>query len=214
MQILLVALSIVLAYLLGSIPVGVLAGRLLAGVEVLQIGSGHTGATNVYRVAGPLGLAVTSLGDILKGILAVWIARLLMLIALFLGVSPALLPWIEALAGIAAVAGHNWSLFLGFRGGAGTVTTLGVLAALNVYVAVAVAVLGLAAIAISRTASIGSITVALAMGPALAIAAAVGSTYWAYVPLGIVSGAFTVYALLPNIKRLLDGRERQLKVHF
>ena len=213
MPIILAVLAIVLAYLVGSIPIGVLAGRLI-GVEVRNVGSGRTGATNVYRAAGPLGLGLTSLGDIVKGIVAVWTARALMSYALTVGAGPFLPPWIEALAGIGVVAGHNWSMFLGFRGGAGTATTLGALAAMNTYVGIAMGVVGLAAILISRTASIGSITIALAQGAAMVISAAVGATPWACVLFGIVSGAFTICALMPNIKRILSGQERQLNAHW
>jgi glycerol-3-phosphate acyltransferase PlsY len=204
-------LSVTLAYLLGSLPIGVLAARLVKGVEVRQIGSGRTGATNVYRAAGPWAMALTSVGDILKGVFAIWLARFLMIFP-FAGGAHSLLPgWVEALAGVAVIAGHNWSLFLKFRGGAGTVTTVGVLAAMNLYVAGTVVLLGLVAMLASRMASVGSITIALAMGPALAISAAMLISPWAYVLFGMVGGAFTVYALVPNIKRILNGQERQLK---
>jgi glycerol-3-phosphate acyltransferase PlsY len=213
MHILFAGLAIVLAYLLGSIPVGLLATRLLKGVEITEIGSGRTGATNVYRIAGPWGMALTTLGDALKGILAVGIAQLAVMYGSGVAPEAPWLSWIEPLAGIAAVSGHNWSVFLGFKGGAGTVTTVGALAAMNGYVAGAVVVLGFIAVIISRKASVGSITLALAMGPALAIAAAIDLNPWSYVSFGIVAGAFTIYALVPNIKRILQGQERTLKTN-
>ena len=92
-------------------------------------------------------------------------------------------------------------------------TSIGVLAAMNGYVAVGVSVLGLIAMVVSHMASVGSITLALAMGPALAIAAALNITPWSYVLFGIVGGAFTIYALVPNIKRILSGQERTLKTN-
>jgi glycerol-3-phosphate acyltransferase PlsY len=213
MQIVYACLAIVAAYVLGSIPVGVLATRLVKGVEVTQIGSGRTGATNVYRAAGVLGLALTTLGDVLKGIFAVQIARFLAMLAQAVGPDASWLPWVVPIAGIAAVAGHNWSVFLRFRGGAGTVATVGILAAMNPWVAGAVVLMGLIAMLISRMASVGSITLALAMGPALAVSAATNATPWAWIAFGIVAGAFTVYALLPNIRRILAGRERRLKLN-
>jgi len=111
--------AIVVAYLVGSLPMGVIAARIVKGVEIREVGSGRTGATNAYRAAGPWGLALTSLGDICKGIAAVWIARFLMLLV------PASTwsAWVETISGIAAVVGHNWPCFLGFRGGRGAVTT-------------------------------------------------------------------------------------------
>jgi glycerol-3-phosphate acyltransferase PlsY len=214
MQIVYACLAILVAYLLGSIPVGVLATRLVKGVEVTEIGSGRTGATNVYRAAGVWGLALTTLGDVLKGVFAVQLAQFATMLARAVGPGITGLSWVIPLAGIAAVAGHNWSIFLKFRGGAGTVTTVGILAAMNPWVAAAVVLVGLAAMILSRMASVGSITLALAMGPALAASAAIFATPWAWISFGIAAGAFTVYALLPNIRRILSGQERQLKQNY
>jgi glycerol-3-phosphate acyltransferase PlsY len=213
MQIIYASLAILLAYLLGSVPIGVLATRLLKGVEITEIGSGRTGATNVYRVAGIWGLVLTSVGDILKGVVAMQVALFFTMLAQAVGPQAPWLSWVEPVAGIATIAGHNWSVFLKFRGGAGTMTSIGVLAAINGYVAVGVSVLGLIAMVISHMASVGSITLALAMGPALAIAAALNFTPWSSVLFGIVGGAFTIYALVPNIKRILSGQERTLKTN-
>jgi glycerol-3-phosphate acyltransferase PlsY len=202
--------ALVVAYLLGSLPMGVFAARLVKGVEIRHIGSGRTGTTNAYRAAGPWSAAITSGGDIFKGIVAVWLARFLMMLAPTNGWTP----WIEALSGIAAVVGHNYSIFLRLRGGAGTVTTIGVLAAMNPYVAISVTVIGLIAIGISRMASIGSITVALLMSLALVISAAFRATPWAYVLFGVVGGALTVWALRPNVRRILTKQERELKTNY
>ena len=202
--------AISVAYLIGSLPMGVFAARLIKGVEIRQVGSGRTGATNAYRAAGPWGLAITSGGDIFKGIIALWLARFLMIFA----PSSAWSPWIQALAGIAVTAGHNWSIFLKFKGGAGTVTTVGVLYGMNPYAAVGVTVAGIVAIAISRTASIGSITVAILLSVSLIISASISITPWAYVLFGVVGGAMTLIALRPNIKRLLTKKERQLKTNY
>ena len=210
MHIALASLALVLAYLIGSVPVGVLAGKLVKGVNVREIGSGRTGSTNVYRAAGPWGMGLTCLGDAIKGMTAMGVARLVAMLAAALAPEATWLNWIEPLAGIAAVAGHNWSIFLGFKGGAGTVTTVGVLAAMNVYVVAAVIVAGLIAMLISKMASIGSITLAVAMAPALIIAAATKLTPWAFVAFGVVAGALTIYALRPNIQRIKRGQERQL----
>jgi len=203
MRILFFAFSIILAYLLGSLPIGVFAARLIKGVEVREIGSGRTGTTNVYRAAGPWGVVMTSIGDVFKGVFAIWIARALTGSA-----------WVEAMSGIAVVGGHNWSVFLKFKGGAGTVTTLGALAAMNLYIAIALIVPAIIGLSVTRMASTAAITIALAMGPALVISAALGFTPWAYPLFGIISGAFTIYALLPNIKRILSGQERRLETNY
>jgi glycerol-3-phosphate acyltransferase PlsY len=211
MHIALTLLALVLAYLIGSVPIGVLAGKLVKGVNVREVGSGRTGSTNVYRAAGPWGMGLTCLGDAIKGALAIIIARLVAMLDAALVPDATWFNWIEPLAGIAAVAGHNWSVFLKFKGGAGTVTTVGVLAAMNVYVVAAVVVAGLIAMLISRMASIGSITLAVAMAPALIVAAATKLTPWAFVAFGVVAGALTLYALRPNIQRIKSGQERQLE---
>ena len=204
------AAALVLAYLIGSLPMGVFAARLVKGVEIRDVGSGRTGTTNAYRAAGPWGAAITSGGDIFKGIVAVWLARFLMMLAS----ANSWTPWVEALAGTAAVVGHNYSIFLRFRGGAGTVTTIGVLAAMNPYVAIAVTIIGLIAIAASRMASIGSITVALVMSFALVVSAAFRATPWVYVLFGVVGGALTIWALRPNVRRILTRQERELKTNY
>jgi glycerol-3-phosphate acyltransferase PlsY len=210
MTFVLAAAAVVLAYLLGAIPSGVVAVRLVKGVDIRQVGSGRTGATNAYRAGGPWGLALTALGDLLKGTAALWASRLLM----FFAHNPQWTPWVETLAGIAAVAGHNWSVWLGFRGGAGTATTVGVLAAMNLYVAIGSAIIGLVAVGIARMASVGSIAIALAMSVALAIAAVTQLTPWAYLPFGIIGGMLTLWALRPNILRILGRNERQLTADY
>jgi glycerol-3-phosphate acyltransferase PlsY len=211
MHIVFALLALLLAYVIGSVPVGVLAAKLVKGVNVRDVGSGRTGATNVYRAAGPWGMGLTCLGDALKGISAIAVARLAAMLSTALVPNATWFGWIEPLAGIAAVAGHNWSCFLRFRGGAGTVTTVGVLAAMNIYVVAAVIGVGLIAMLLTRMASIGSITLAVAMAPALVVAAATNLTPWAFVAFGVVGGALTIYALLPNIRRIKSGQERQIQ---
>jgi glycerol-3-phosphate acyltransferase PlsY len=211
MHIVFATLAMILAYVIGSVPVGVLAAKLVKGVNVREVGSGRTGATNVYRAAGPWGMGLTCLGDALKGISAIAVARLAAMLSTALVPDATWFGWIEPLAGIAAVAGHNWSCFLKFRGGAGTVTTVGVLAAMNIYVVAAVIVVGLIAMLLTRMASIGSITLAVAMAPALVVAAATKLTPWASVTFGVVGGALTIYALRPNIRRIKSGQERQIQ---
>ena len=115
-------LAILAAYLLGSFPTGVLAARLFKGVDPRQHGSGRTGGTNILRTAGKGAALTTVVGDLLKGLLAVMIARQ------WLGTQSA-----AVLAGLAAVVGHNRSIFLRFRGGAGSMTNTGVVLAMVVF---------------------------------------------------------------------------------
>lgn len=113
-------LAIVIAYLLGSIPFAYIAGRLIKGVDIRQVGGGNVGATNVMREVGTAAGIAVLIADIAKGTLAVFIARWL--------VPTSLIP--AFIAGFAAVAGHSWSVFLGFSGGKGGATTIGVFFAL------------------------------------------------------------------------------------
>jgi acyl phosphate:glycerol-3-phosphate acyltransferase len=206
MTIELAAIAAAVAYLLGSIPSGVIAVRLIKGIDIRHVGSGRTGATNAYRAAGRSGLALTLAGDLLKGMAAVWVARVLMAFS----ANPGWTHWIEALAGVAAIAGHNWSIWLGFRGGAGTATTFGVVVAMNLYLAIGLAALTIGIIVLARMASVGSIAAAIVMGVALSIAAAIHLTPWAYVSFGVIGGLLTLWALKPNILRILSQSERQL----
>ena len=114
-----VIIAIAIGYLLGSIPFAYIAGRLKKGVDIRQVGGRNVGALNTFREIGvTAGLAVL-IADVAKGLLAVFIAQ-------WLGLS---LIW-TFVAGFAATVGHNWPIFLGFKGGKGVATTLGVLLAL------------------------------------------------------------------------------------
>jgi glycerol-3-phosphate acyltransferase PlsY len=111
-------LTVALGYFLGSVPTAYLAGRILKGVDIRQIGDGNMGAANAYRQLGPRVGFMVGIVDAAKGALAV-------LIALAVDAPQA----VVLLAGAAAVFGHNWPIFLGFRGGRGESTTIGVLLA-------------------------------------------------------------------------------------
>lgn len=186
------------AYILGSFPTGYLLGRLW-GVNVLERGSGRTGGTNVFRTAGAMPALLTGALDIGKGALAVWLAGQLA------GNSMA-----EVLAGVAVVSGHNHSVFLGFRGGAGVGTSLGALAAICPPAALGLVVLLLAIIAITRYASIGSLIVTTLMPIILLVLGVVGMLPLTYLLYGLLAWAIIVYAHRPNILRLMQGNERRL----
>jgi glycerol-3-phosphate acyltransferase PlsY len=107
-------------YLLGAIPTGVIVARAMRGVDVRATGSGHTGGLNVTRVAGLWGGALTALGDILLGVLAVTVARMLWSH-----------PLAGTVAGVAAIVGHDWSVFIRFAGGIGLAKLVGCLLAIS-----------------------------------------------------------------------------------
>jgi glycerol-3-phosphate acyltransferase PlsY len=181
------------SYLLGSVPVGLIVVRLFKGTDVRQT------ATNVLRAAGPTAALITALGDACKGFLAVWMAK-----------AAVGFPIVEAICGVMAVVGHNYSVFIGFRGGAGTMTTVGSATGLWPWSAAILVATGVLIIAVTRYASLGSITIALAVPVILALLALSARAPWAYVANGVGTAALTIWALRPNIGRLLAGTERRV----
>jgi glycerol-3-phosphate acyltransferase PlsY len=193
--------GVIAAYLLGSTPVGYLLGRAW-GVNVLKRGSGRTGGTNVLRSAGITAALLTGALDVGKGALAVWLAGWL--------VPGSNGPLTQVLAGAAVILGHNYSIFLGFHGGAGVGTSLGALGTLYWPAAVALIVLLLAVILLTRYASVGSLVVAITMPLLLVGLVAAGELVSTYITYGLLASAIIIYAHRPNIRRLLAGNERRL----
>ncbi|MBX6377022.1 MAG: glycerol-3-phosphate 1-O-acyltransferase PlsY [Clostridia bacterium] len=196
------------SYLLGSIPVGYLLGR-LRGVDVRQHGSGNIGATNSFRVLGPLaGLAVLVV-DAGKGFAAVTLARFLAEGSWGLPALPAgAVPWLAAAAGLAAVAGHDWSPFLGFRGGKGVATTGGVFLALLPWALLVGLTVFAVSFAITRVVSVGSLLGAATFAAAAAVLPAP-------IPFRLAAWCAFVLILLrhrANIRRLLAGEEQRLSL--
>jgi acyl phosphate:glycerol-3-phosphate acyltransferase len=193
--------TVVVAYLLGSFPAGYLLGRVW-GVNVLKWGSGRTGGTNVLRAAGPVAALLTGALDVGKGAVAVWLAG---------QIAPeGLVTTGQVLAGAAVILGHNHSIFLGFRGGAGVGTSLGALGALYWPAAIALAVLLLVIIAVSRYASLASLIVVTLMPITLLALVTMGRLPSAYILYGFLAWTLIVYAHRPNIRRLLEGTERRI----
>jgi acyl phosphate:glycerol-3-phosphate acyltransferase len=193
-----VVLVLIASYLLGSLPPGLFWAWIARKIDVRRHGSGRTGGTNVWRSAGFPAALLTAIFDALKGTAAVFVAR-------WAGLSP----WEQALAGTFAVVGHNYSVFLGFDGGAGTATSVGVTSALWLPSLPIVVLSGTAAGLLVGHASVASIFVAL-MLPLLHLVA--GSVPYA-VGFGLPAMALTLWALRPNIKRLINGEERFLPIY-
>ena len=192
-------LAVVIGYLLGSIPSGMIVARVYRNVDLTAYGSGRTGATNVLRTLGPGAAAVAFAADFLKGVIAV------LLINLLVGVEP----WLQLLATLAAVLGHTYSPFLRFRGGRGVVTGLGATAvAAPVLMLVAFAV-GLTLVAITRYVSLGSV-VGTMVGAILLIVQGIMVSQPAYIVWGVLVGGLIVVAHRDNIRRLMTGTERKL----
>ena len=196
-QTLMVFLAAAGAYLLGSIPPGLFWSRLARGIDVRQHGSGRTGGTNVWRSAGFLPALMTAISDGLKGAAAIWLARAL-------GLSP----WALAAMGAMAIVGHNYSLFLSFRGGAGTATSLGIAAVLWLPSLPALLLAGVMVGLLVGHASVASISVALLLPVFFALRGDIASA----VAFALPTMALTIWALRPNIVRLWKGKERFLPI--
>jgi glycerol-3-phosphate acyltransferase PlsY len=171
-------------------------------VNVLELGSGRTGGTNVLRAAGVVPALITGALDVGKGALAVWLAGQM----LPTGHQAAT----QVLAGAAVILGHNHSVFLSLRGGAGVGTSLGALSIIFWPAAVALLTLLLLVIAITRYASLGSLIVTTLMPVILLVLGVTGSLSLTYVSYGLLAWAIIVSAHRPNIRRLILGTERRL----
>lgn len=192
--------SILIGYLIGSLPIGFLLGR-LKGIDVRTIGSGRTGGTNVYRALGArLGL-LTGVLDFAKGAVPVLLMR-----SLF-GDEVA-----AALAGAAAVAGHNWSLFLGFKGGAGGSTAAGALLALNPLAGAIVVPIFVLILFVGRIASVATLWVGAGSVVAILLLHLINPAATPLSQLFFALPAMVMIAisLRPNIERLLNGTERRI----
>lgn len=186
-------------YLLGSIPFGYVFVRVFTGQDVRTVGSGRTGSTNVMRAGGGWIALLTGVCDALKAAAAVWLAR---------GLAPEL-PWAEVAAGVAAVLGHNYSIFLGFRGGAGGAPTVGAAAALWPVTLLFVLPLGALIWYFVGYASLTTIAFAVVATLVLAGRWALGAGPAEPIAFGVLALAACLWSLRPNLRRLRAGTERR-----
>ncbi len=193
------ALSGVIGYLLGAIPTGTMIGR-SRGVDLTAVGSRKTGATNALRAIGPVAAVLVLVGDFAKGAAAVLIARAL-------GDEGA---WPQVIAAGAAVIGHSYSPFIGWRGGRGVVTAMGGLAVILPWVAVIPLVVGPITVALTRYVSLGSILGTIGAGIAVVWLSWSSINSTALLVYGLLVPLFIVISHRDNIRRLLDGTERKL----
>ena len=202
---------ILLAYIFGSIPFGLLIVKLKTGKDIRQVESGRTGGTNAMRAAGFWAGFGTAMLDILKGAVGVWVARWL---------TPDQ-TWVHVLAPIAAILGHNYSVFLierdengkiiRFRGGAGGAPSVGGAMGLWPGSILIILPLGMLTFFSIGIASITTMAVALFAIIVFAVRASQGLLPWAYVWYGVGAELLLIWALRPNLKKLFEGNERVVK---
>jgi glycerol-3-phosphate acyltransferase PlsY len=208
------AAGLMIAYLLGSIPSGYLAGKLLKGIDLREHGSKSTGATNVLRTLGKGPALVVLLADVLKGVAAIMVARSICP-WLYTELSPSpptpvelqtWVPWAVCLAGIAVLLGHGRSIWLSFTGGKSAATGLGVLLATSWPVGLGTAAIFGSVLAIARIVSVSSMLAALT-----AIVLVCGFEHpLPYRLLVVAGGIYVIIRHRANIRRLFAGTEPRL----
>jgi glycerol-3-phosphate acyltransferase PlsY len=173
---------ILMSYIAGGIPTGYLVAKRFKGIDIREHGSGNPGTANVYRVAGTIPGLLTLAVDALKGFLPVLLAQSLY---------PGRLG-VHIATGAAAIVGHDWTVFLGFKGGKGVATTAGISAALMPKATACIVAVFAAGVAASGHISVGSMA---------------GATALPLIWLAAGSGALILYKHVPNMKRIWGRKE-------
>lgn len=211
MQILIDIGTVIIGYLLGSIPFGYLIVKISTGKDVRTVESGRTGGTNAMRAAGFGAGLLTALLDVSKGVAAVWAAQ---------SIRPDS-NLVHVLAAVAAIVGHNYSIFMAerdekgllrFRGGAGAMPALG--GAVGFWAWSFPIIFGLGALVLFTfgMASVATMTVGLCVIIVFAIRASMGLMPWIYVLYGVIAELLLIWALRPNIQKIMAGTERVISM--
>lgn len=190
-------------YLLGSFPSGAIVAKRFNGTDLSSSGSGSVGTTNAYRVLGLKAALIVLVLDVLKGFLAVCLSYLVF-------VPDFMHPLVKLFFGLAAVAGHNWSIFLKFKGGKGVATTCGVFLALVPQAIGIAALLWLGVALLTRWASAASLSAAFVFP---CIAYVYGASTFEII-FAIISAAIVIFQHRHNIERLLAGQEEHINIKF
>ncbi|MEA2020956.1 MAG: glycerol-3-phosphate 1-O-acyltransferase PlsY [Candidatus Caldatribacteriota bacterium] len=188
-------LLIIFCYLIGSMPFGYIVAKLVKKIDIRDYGSGNIGATNAFRVLGPWFASLVLIGDLLKGFLAIVLFYQFNIDSLF----------VIILGGLAVIGGHDWSVFLKFKGGKGIATTYGVFLALNPKIALLSVLIWLIVIALTKYASLASI---------LSLSVLVVLMVWfkqpqEYIIFSVIILALGLYRHRGNIVRLKEGKEKK-----
>lgn len=197
----------IIAYLLGSVSFSVIISKKMAGFDVRDKGSGNAGATNMLRSVGAKAAALTLLGDVLKGVVAILVAIIVGKIA-----SDSDKALLVQTAGILVVVGHTFPIFFGFKGGKGVATALGVVLMTNWQIGLICLVFALVLMAVSRIVAMGSVGAAI-LFPVLVLfihtnyTVTEGSGYLIY---SIILALLVIFNHRSNIQRILTGTENKL----
>ncbi|MBI4491892.1 MAG: glycerol-3-phosphate 1-O-acyltransferase PlsY [Chloroflexi bacterium] len=197
--------ALAVGYLLGSIPPGLVLGKVLRGIDIRNYGSGKIGATNVQRTLGWGPAILTLLLDVSKGAAAVVVAR-----ALAAPLSPPFSDLAVSLGAVAVVIGHNWSVFLGWRGGRGIAPAIGAASVIAPWAGLPAVLVGAVLVRLSDMVSLGSVGGTLAGLLIFAFGALIGWLPSTYLAFAAPATAVLVASHHDNLARILQGRERRL----
>ena len=188
----------VISYFLGNISFGVIVSKCMAHTDIRQHGSGNAGATNMMRTLGWIPSVLTLLGDVVKAFLAIVIGR-------------AILPgeWGWKVAGVAVLAGHNWPVLFGFKGGKGMASSLGILLATEPIIGVSLFILQVIVLLITKYMSVASLTTAV-LYPVIILFMYPHDA--GYIAFALIAGLMAVFCHRGNIKRLINHTEHKLDV--
>ncbi|WP_375510678.1 glycerol-3-phosphate 1-O-acyltransferase PlsY [uncultured Nostoc sp.] len=203
---------VVIAYLLGSFPTGYIAVKLLKGIDIREVGSGSTGATNVLRTLGKGPGGFVLILDALKGVLVIALVYWLFNFNQIQNYIPPTVdaqvwqPWVITIAGLAAILGHSKSIFLGFTGGKSVAISLGILLTMSWQVGLATVAVFAVVVAILRIVSLSSIAGAIAVPIFMVLL----HQPLPYILFGIAGGLYVILRHRTNIERLLAGTEPKI----
>ena len=193
-----IVLAGIIGYLLGCIPSGVLISKAYGIRDIRKLGSGNSGTTNVLRNLGWLPSVLTLVCDCLKGYVACLIGK-------HLGGDPAMLT-----GGLCAILGHDFPVFMGFKGGKGIATSLGLILAINPWLALALLVVQIIAVALTRDMSIASLITTVAFPIVTGIVCRGRANYGLFLGAACVASALSLFGHRGNIQRLIRGEENRL----
>jgi len=191
-----ITLIIISCYLLGSIPFGYIVGKLFKKVDIREFGSGNIGATNALRILGPLLASFVVIGDIGKGIFSIYLVQ-------YFNIDNLL---ILTIAGLAVICGHDWSLFLGFKGGKGIATTFGVVFALNPTISILALIIWGVVVITTRYVSLSSIFAVIS----IFIFTILFKQPYEYIIFSAIIMILGIFKHKENIERLKSKKERKI----
>jgi glycerol-3-phosphate acyltransferase PlsY len=191
-----IALIIISCYLLGSIPFGYIVGKLFKKIDIREFGSGNIGTANAFRILGPTLASLVLIGDIGKGIFSIYLVQ-------YLNIDNLL---ILTIAGLAVICGHDWSLFLGFKGGKGIATTFGVVFALNPTISILALIVWGVVVITTRYVSLSSILAVIS----IFIFTILFKQPYEYIIFSAIILIIGIFKHKENIERLKSKKERKI----